>query len=346
MSSPILAVDGLTIDFHTYDGVSRVVDNVSFEVGHGEVVGLVGESGCGKTVTLRAILGTLPIPPAKIVSGRILFRGVDLRSLDDAQLQAVRKKEVALIPQDPMLSLNPVISIETQMTNLLRWREFKDVTAAAYLKLRLDKQGRLAAREKALEMLRKVNIPDPERILKNYPFELSGGMRQRVLIAMALLLQPSVIFADEPGTALDVSIQDQILDLVASRVREENVAVLFITHDLAVARRLCDRICVMYAGHIVEAADAKELFANPTHPYTNGLMLCVPKLYGEIGTGIPGSVPNYYDPPSGCRFHPRCNYTMYVCDKVRPPLSRTESGSEHEVACHLYSVGRDYAPVA
>lgn len=332
----VLRVEGLSIDFQTYDGISHVVDDVSFEIHRGEVLGLVGESGCGKTVTMNAIIGMLPMPPAKVSSGEIFFGQTDLLSLSAKKFQAVRRKHMGIIPQDPVNSLNPVLNIETQMSNLILWRESTDVTPASYLQVRFAKQERLEARERILEMLRKVNISDPERILKSYPFELSGGMNQRVLIAMALLMQPSIIFADEPGTALDVSVQDQILDLIATRVKQDNVAILFITHDLAVAKRLCDRICVMYAGHIVERASSRELFNNPLHPYTNGLLQSVPKLYGEIGIGISGSLPDYYNPPSGCRFHPRCPHAMNVCEKNRPQLSEVNSRANQEVACYLY----------
>jgi len=335
-ANTLLKVEELSIGFETFEGRANVVADASIEVARGEAVGLVGESGCGKTITAKAILGTLPQPPAKISSGKILLAGTDLLALTPQERREFAR-HFSFIPQDPMSSLNPVFTVGDQLVNVVLWRGKPDFGLGRYIVSRRQRAEVNQAILESKEMLRKVNIPDTERILSNYPNQLSGGMRQRVLIAMALLGEPSMIIADEPGTGLDVSIQDQILDLIKSRVSEEDISVIFITHDLGVARRICDRIYVMYAGTVVEVAETRFLFSSTKHPYTTGLLQSVPKVTGKMGKGIPGNIPDYYHPPRGCRFHPRCPHRMDVCDKQRPPLQQLpEEKCEHKVSCFLY----------
>ncbi len=330
----VLRIEDLAIDFRTYEGLAHVVDRVNIHIGEREIVGLVGESGCGKTVTAKAVMGILPIQ-ARIIRGKILFKDTDLLQLSQQERHLLRGRETAFIPQDPMSSLNPVFTVEDQMLAWMKWRGTYDVGFFDYVSAGSNRKEKEKMKKAALDMLEKVRIPDPERVLGSYPVQLSGGMRQRVLIAMALMGKPSLIIADEPGTGLDVSIQDQILDLIEQRVREEGVSVLYITHDLGVTRRLCDRIYVMYAGTVAETASRRDIFAAPSHPYTVGLLDSVPKVSKGIGKGIPGIIPNYYDPPQGCRFHPRCPFNMPVCERVRPSLQKVDPG--HGTACHLYS---------
>ena len=337
-NNTFLRIEGLSISFETFDGTADVVTDANIEMRKGEVVGLVGESGCGKTITAKTVIGTLPQPPARIRSGRILLNGTDLLTLGPGERREF-SKYISFIPQDPMLSLNPVFSIGQQLVDVMLWRGKPDFGLGGYVFSRGRKtDGVKEARFEAEKMLSKVNIADPDRILRSYPDQLSGGMRQRVLIAMALLGNPSLIVADEPGTGLDVSIQDQILDLMMSRVSGEDVSVLFITHDLGVARRICDRIYVMYGGQVAEVAETEVLFSNTKHPYTTGLLQCVPKVTGErMGKGIPGNLPDYYHPPEGCRFHPRCPHRMDICDKRKPRLGQiSKERHEHKVACFLY----------
>ncbi len=324
---PLLAVEDLTVQFRLYEGVARVLNGVSLTVGRGESVALVGETGCGKSLTARAILGLLP--PAARVSGRVLFEGTDLLSLSESALQAIRGRQIALVFQDPSTALNPVFTVGEQMLDVAAWQ------GAPRARLLGRRDGGL--RRRCLEMLRVVRIPDPEGIWHRYPVELSGGMRQRVQIALALLGNPRLLIADELGTALDVSIQDQILTELLDLVRTRGLSVLYITHNLGVARAVSDRICVMYAGEIVETAPAAQLFSRPLHPYTQGLLAAVPRLDGRIGEGIEGRIPDYTAPPPACRFSPRCPFRMEVCDRVRPPLVEVEPG--RHVACHLYPRG-------
>ena len=236
-----------------------------------------------------------------------------------------------------MSSLNPVFTIEDQMLAVLKWRGTPEIGLRSYLRYKFNREELIRGREYAADLLSKMHIPDPHRVLRSYPFQLSGGMRQRVLIANALIGRPPLIIADEPGTGLDVSVLDTVLDLIQERVSDEKVSVLYITHDLAIARRLCDRIYVMYSGNVVELADSGDLFLEPRHPYSVGLLESVPRISGSIGLGIPGSIPSYYDPPTGCRFHPRCKFAMKSCKAVKPELTNLDS--IHAAACHLYTQG-------
>jgi oligopeptide/dipeptide ABC transporter ATP-binding protein len=332
----ILRIEDLAMGFRTYDGFASVIDHVNIRVAEREVVGLVGESGCGKTITAKAVMGILP-KQSRVTGGKILLNGIDLFGLSPRELHEVRGKQMAWIPQDPMTSLNPVFTVGDQMIDLLMWRGTYSVSPIKYYTSRRDKATMERLKNQAIEMLRKVKISGPERVLQSFPVQLSGGMRQRVLIAMALIGKPNLIIADEPGTGLDVSIQSEILSLMEEKVKEEGIAQIFITHDLAVARRICDRIYVMYGGTVAETCGNDELFANPKHPYTLGLLESVPKLTGGVGKGIKGMIPDYYSPPNGCRFNPRCPYVMEICRTERPPLFKVNDS--HEAACFLVKEG-------
>jgi oligopeptide/dipeptide ABC transporter ATP-binding protein len=294
---------------------------VSFEVEEGGAFGLVGETGCGKSVTALSILRLIPNPPGKIVGGEIHFRGKNLLALSEEEMRSVRGKEISMIFQEPMTSLNPVFRIGDQMAEVIMLHQ------------KLDKAR---AFEKAVEMLDRVHIPDARRVIKQFPHQLSGGMRQRVMIAMELSCNPYLLIADEPTTALDVTIQAQILRLLKEMKKEFHTSILLITHDLGVVAEICDRVAVMYAGSIVEWAGVEEIFEVPKHPYTRGLWDSIPLIEKEKEalTVIPGVVPDLSQPPGGCKFHPRCSSRFAPCDQSPPPLFQTAPG--HFVSCHLY----------
>ena len=330
----LLSVRGLSVDFVTDGGVAQVLDSINLDVGPGEVVGLVGESGCGKTTLARAILGILPAQAARIRGGEVRFKGADLLRQDPAVVNdRVRGRAITFIPQDPYTSFSPVFSVETQIMDLMKWKSpradhGRGTTSALR---RYPRERRRADRDAVLDTLRAVQIPEPTRALRRLPHEFSGGQRQRLMIAMALLPRPDLIIADEPTTALDVTIQAQILRLLRALVKERGVSVLFTTHDLGTAHEICDRVVVMYAGQEMEAAPAEAFFARPAHPYTRRLLASVPSPGGEI-RDIPGDVPSLIAPPSGCRFHPRCTYATAECRDGRPPLRAL--APDHGVRCH------------
>ncbi|MCL7453488.1 MAG: ABC transporter ATP-binding protein [Anaerolineae bacterium] len=320
--APLLEIKDLHVHFHVYGGILRVLDGVSFVVHRGEKVGLVGETGCGKTTTMKATLRVLPMPPARIPGGQILFQGQDLLKMRDDRLRRVRGRGISMIFQDPTAALNPVFTIGQQIRAVVRHSTEKRLS-------------RSQIHDRMIQPIREVALPDPERMLGSYPIQLSGGMRQRVCIAMALVADPKLLIADEPGTSLDVTIQDQILRLLGRLVEEKDLSVILITHTLGIVRQLTDRVYVMYAGTMVEVAGTEELFRNPLHPYTHGLMEAVPRLTGGgVSDGIPGRIPNYLHPPPGCRFHPRCPHVMDVCRQEKPGFYRVSG--DHEVACFLY----------
>lgn len=322
-SEPLLEIKDLQVQFDVYGGTLKVLDGVSFVVQKGQKVGLVGETGCGKTTTMKAILRILPMPPARIVGGEIFFKGQDVLKMGQNELREVRGKGISMIFQDPTAALNPVFTVGQQLSAVVKY-------SAGGKKL-----SKKQIREQALIPLREVSLPDPERMLDSYPIQLSGGMRQRVCIAMALVASRELLIADEPGTSLDVTIEDQILRLLHGLVEEKNVSVILITHTLGVVRQIADRVYVMYAGNMVEVAGTQELFANPSHPYTRGLMEAVPRLTGGgVSDGIPGRIPEYMRPPTGCRFHPRCPRAMDICRQKKPAFYAL--GDDHEVACFLY----------
>jgi len=323
-TSPLLQIQDLTVQFKVYGGLLKVLDGINFYVNTGEKVGLVGETGCGKTTTMKAILRLLPMPPARIPGGQIWFKGKDVLKMRQDQLSAVRGRGISMIFQDPTAALNPVFTIGQQLLPVIRH--------AAPENWRLSARQ---VREKAVAPLREVALADPERLLDSYPIQLSGGMRQRVCIGMALATDPELLIADEPGTSLDVTIQDQVLRLLHDLVERKQTSIILITHTLGVVREMTDRVYVMYAGNMVEVAPTKKLFAKPSHPYTLGLMQAVPKLSGGgIAMGIPGRIPDYLHPPSGCRFHPRCPHVMPICHRQKPPFFAVDE--EHQAACFLY----------
>jgi len=316
----ILRVENLRINFITEDGVVKAIDGVSFSLKRGEVLGIVGETGCGKSVTAHAILRLLPQPPAQIVGGRVVFEGKNLLDLSEDEMNKIRGNGIAMIFQEPMTSLNPAFTIKEQMVDVIT------------LHRNVSKKE---AVEIAASALRDVKLPQPEIILNKYPHELSGGQRQRVMIAMALSCQPKILIADEPTTALDVTIQAQILNLIKNLQEKYKMSVMIITHDMGVVAQISDRVAVMYAGNVVEIGDVKEVLKSPIHPYTKGLLKSIPKIENpnERLETIPGSVPNLIDPPSGCRFHPRCSIRNDICEKKKPLLEEVKKG--RYVACHM-----------
>jgi oligopeptide/dipeptide ABC transporter ATP-binding protein len=324
--SHLLEVNNLRTHFPTRSGLVRAVDGVSFYLDRGELLGLVGESGCGKSITALSVM-RLIAPPGKIVGGEILFDGKDLVTLSDAEMRQMRGDDIAMIFQDPMTSLNPVFTVGEQIAEALR------------LHRKLSKNE---ARRTAIEAMREVAIPDPSRRIHDYPHQLSGGMRQRVMIAMALACNPKLLIADEPTTALDVTIQAQILELLDELRKQRDLAVMLITHDLGVVAEVADRVAVMYTGRIVEESPVDELFARPKHPYTEGLLRSVPKLTSEhvakkerLET-IEGTVPRPTDLPPGCHFAPRCSHRMPRCTEGDIPLYQLEHGVQ--VRCVLYDL--------
>ena len=328
-AEPLLQVRGLRTWFDTQRGPARAVDGVSFDIHRGEAVGIVGESGCGKSVTAMSLLRLIPTPPGRIVDGEVLFEDQDLLQLDERSLRRVRGARVGMVFQEPMTSLNPVYTVGDQVIEAIQVHNPRLPWADA--------------RRRVVELLDKVGLPDARQRLSAYPHELSGGMKQRVMIAMALSCEPSLLVADEPTTALDVTIQAQILALLADLQREEDMSLLLITHDLGVIAETCDRVLVMYAGHIVETAPVGVLFDAPLHPYTRGLFASRPDLRrprGEPLPTIPGVVPSAIDFPSGCRFRQRCARASGICAE-RPPLRAVEE--DHEVACHMVDPSREGA---
>ena len=323
-AKPLLEIKDLTVQFSVYGGKLHVLDGVDFNMYPGEKVGLVGETGCGKTTTMKAILRVLPSPPAVIPRGSIHFDGQDLRRLKLDELIQVRGRGISMIFQDPTAALNPVFTIGEQFENVIKY----SIPPGESL-------SRKEIHQQAVSALQEVALADPERLLRSYPIQLSGGMRQRVCIGMALATNPKLLIADEPGTSLDVTIQDQVLRLLRKLVEDHNTSVILITHTLGIVRETTNRVYVMYAGTMVETATTEKLFSQPLHPYTKGLISSVPRLTGGgISSGIPGRIPDYRNPPSGCRFHLRCPHVMDICRNNKPLNCQIDS--DHGVACFLY----------
>src|ERR1700757_4667501 len=319
MADTLLDIKGLKTWFKTEDGMVRAVDGVSLRIDRGETVGIVGESGCGKTVTARSVLKLIDMPPGRFEGGQILWQGRDLIPLGPAEMDKIRATEIGIVFQEPMTSLNPVYTVGDQIAEVIRVHE--DLSKRAAL-------------EKTVDMLRLVHIPNPERRVADYPHQFSGGMRQRVMIAMALSCNPALLIADEPTTALDVTIQAQILDLLAEMKARLGMAIMLITHAMGVVAETAQRVVVMYAGKVVEEAPVGELFARPRHPYAQGLIRSIPRL-DRAGDkvrleAIPGVVPSLLDPAPGCRFAPRCRFAMNACIRATPELR--EVGPGHKVA--------------
>ncbi|MBH0171412.1 MAG: ABC transporter ATP-binding protein [Bacillota bacterium] len=324
MGNPVLEVKNLRTSFLTDDGAIPAVDGVDFHVNPGEVLGIVGESGCGKSVTSLSVMGLVPTPPGKI-EGEILFKGENLASAPERRMRQIRGNEIGMIFQEPMTSLNPVITIGEQLIESLRIHR---------------KWSKKEAMGKAIEMLKLVGLPRAEELVKEYPHQLSGGMRQRVMIAMAMICDPKLLIADEPTTALDVTIQAQILDLMKRLNKETDTAIMMITHDLGVVAEMCERVVVMYAGKVVEEGEVKTIFQNPKHPYTVGLIRSVPDMREKVGRlySIPGNVPKPGSITTGCSFAPRCEHAGTRCISETPHL-KTQEGS-HQVRCWLYEDGK------
>ena len=321
----LLEIRDYRLAFDTFDGTLHVLDGIDLSLEAGETLGIVGETGCGKSVLARSLLRLNPEPPARVVSGKILFEGEDVLRLPERAMRRLRGRRVAMVFQDPVSYLNPLLAVGTQMEDAIRGQE------AALGKARRSRQ---AIRAQAADLLASVGLPEPQRLLASHPHQLSGGMRQRVLIAMALAGNPALLVADEPTTALDVTVQAQVLALIAGLVKERGLALMLISHDLGVVAASCARVAVMYAGTVVEEAPTAALLANPRHPYAQGLIAAVPDLDNPAHKprGIPGSIPNLMTPPTGCRFNPRCALATDVCRSDKPMLR--ELAPAHRVACH------------
>jgi peptide/nickel transport system ATP-binding protein len=323
VAETLLDIRGLKTWFKTDDGMVRAVDGVDLHIDRGETVGVVGESGCGKTVTARSVLKLIDMPPGRFEDGQILWQGRDLIPLDQDEMNQVRSREIAIVFQEPMTSLNPVYTVGEQIAEVIALHQ------------KLNKRQAL---EGAAEMLRLVNIPNPQRRIHDYPHQFSGGMRQRVMIAMALSCRPKLLIADEPTTALDVTIQAQILELMQEMKERFGMAIMLITHAMGVVAETCQRVVVMYAGKVVEEAPVRELFGSPRHPYTQGLIRSIPRVdraakHKERLEAIPGTVPSLLEPPPGCRFAARCRHATDICTRGMPALKEVSPG--HFVRCVL-----------
>lgn len=321
----IVDIRNLYVNFEIYEGILKVINGVNFRVGRGEKIGLIGEAGCGKTTTMLALMKILPTPPGIIENGEIFLNGKDVLKMNAHELQQMRRSTVSMVFQDPIAALNPVFKVGVLMGDVVKFSQLS--------------HGRKLSKEeiktRTIKVLQEVSMPDPERIMQNYPIQLSGGMRQRIAIAMALVSEPELIIADEPGTNLDVTIQDQVLRLLGDLVAKKKTSIVLISHALGAVKGLVDRVYTMYAGSMIEDAKTENLFSDPLHPYTQALFKAAPKLTGGgIPPGIGGRIPNYLDPPKGCRFHPRCPLVKPICSKKSPSMIRV--GGEHNVACFLY----------
>ncbi|WDI40444.1 ABC transporter ATP-binding protein [Bremerella sp. P1] len=330
----LLEVRDLAVEFRTEDGTFKAVRGVDFDLRAGETLGIVGESGSGKSVTNLAMLGLIPQPPGKITSGSAMYNGKDLLKMSDKELASIRGNRIAMIFQDPMTTLNPFLTIDEQLTEVTRKHlglSYKD------------------ALDRAIEMLEKVGIPGAKRRVFNYPHEFSGGMRQRVVIAMALSCDPEILIADEPTTALDVTIQAQILELMQQLQEEHNTAIVMITHDLGVIANMATDVLVMYAGRKVEQAKAHDLFADPRHPYTLGLLNSIPRIDEEVGaqlSPVAGQPPDMSEPIPGCSFYPRCPYRVDDCQKIDPPLVQVDTGTAHACIRDVTQIDLPVPPTA
>jgi peptide/nickel transport system ATP-binding protein len=338
-SQPLVEMRNLYVEMVTFDGVAKVLNGVNLTIQRGDLLGLVGETGCGKSVTAMSIPRLVPQPPARYPRGEVWFRGENMLTKSGSEMREIRARHIGVIFQDPMTGLNPVFTVEQQMVDAILSRE-QALYATTFIRgwMPSSRERRRKAREQAVQLLGRVGIPQPARRIHSYPHEYSGGMRQRVLIAMAIAGRPDLLIADEPTTALDVSVQAQILRLIKDLVREIDLTVLLITHNIGVVAQFCTQIAVMYAGNVVEVARTRELLRSPKHPYTQGLLQAIPGDDSARGTlhPIEGSVPSLLDPPSGCRFHPRCPFAEERCQLAFPPMA---GPLDHRVACVLHQNG-------
>ncbi|MDE0609742.1 MAG: ABC transporter ATP-binding protein [Anaerolineaceae bacterium] len=341
MSEALLDIRDLHLEFDTFDGIAKVLAGVNLTIERGDVVGLVGETGCGKSMTALAIPRLIRMPPGRIPHGQILFNGEDLLQRQGSAMQEFRARHLGMIFQDPTTNLNPLFTIREQLVDAVLYQQANASMVPGQWRgfLPSARQVRREAQRRAIELMGLVGIPDGELRINDYPHQFSGGMRQRVLIAMALAGEPDLLIADEPTTALDVTIQAQILRLVRSLVRQLGLTVLLITHNLGVVANTCDKVAVMYSGRVIEQAPVRDLFHSPAHPYTQGLIRAVPSGSTSRGglQGIPGLIPNLIDPPGGCRFHPRCSQVLEHCASQVPGPGSIGSG--HLAFCHLYPEG-------
>jgi len=329
MADRILDINDLSIWYRTYRGFSKVVDHISMHVDRSEKVGLVGESGCGKTTTMKTIMRILNSDLIEVPNGQILFEGKDVMRMNKNEMLELRRKGISMISQSPMSALNPVFTVGEQLTDIIKY-------SGQY-----PGASKTEVENIAKQAITNVMLSDPERLMNSYPHQLSGGMRQRICIASALVTTRDLLIADEPCTALDVTIQAQIHHLLRELVEEKHRSLIMITHSLGVVRELVDRIYIMYGGNIVETCRTSDLFLNPCHPYTQGLLECVPRLSGGgLSAGIYGYVPDYVNPPKGCRFAPRCPHAKDICRDKKPPV--VEISAEHKVACFQYADSADY----
>jgi oligopeptide/dipeptide ABC transporter ATP-binding protein len=317
---PLLEIEGLSTFFHTEESIVKSLRNVDLTIHKGETLALVGESGCGKSVTALSAMRLIPTPPGKFESGRILFKGQDLLQASEVAMQNIRGNEISMIFQEPMTSLNPIFTVGNQIMEAIRVHQ---------------KKTESQARELALNVLHQVAIPSPENRINQYPHELSGGMKQRVMIAMAIVCQPALLIADEPTTALDVTIQAQILDLLDQLRKDTQMSILLITHNLGIVAQYADQVAVMYSGKVVELAPVEELFSSPAHPYTRGLLNSLPNDGAKLET-IPGFIPHPAYLPEGCAFYPRCTEKLDRCMKEIPPLESINGKSSHQASCWLH----------
>lgn len=331
MTDPLLEVENLHVYFQTNTGVAKVINGIDFTIERGQTAALVGETGCGKSVTAKAILGLLA-DNAKIPEGTIRYDGKDLLSLSEGERQQLRGSEMTMIMQNPMTSLNPVFTVGEQMVDVLKWQGMSRLTLGNWIKDKFRDHSEL--KDQVIEILKEVQISEPERVFESYPVNLSGGMRQRILIAIALLSEPDFLIADEPGTALDVTTESKILTLLEDLIEDRNTSLLYVTHDLGIAREMSSTINVMYAGEIVEQGPIEEVFESPQHPYARGLIDSIPQLAGGMGSGIEGEIPDYEDPPAACRFADRCPFAEEQCRETLPFPRTVDDG--HHVACHLH----------
>ena len=321
MSEKLLRISNLKTYFYTLKGIVKAVDGVDIEIERGETVGIVGETGSGKSVTALSIMRLIPEPPGKIVDGKILFKGENLLEKTPEEMREIRGRNITMVFQEPMTCLNPVLSIGDQISEVFR---------------RHRNMNKVEALQASIKMIEKVGIADPSLVVKKFPHELSGGMRQRVMTAIALACNPDLLIADEPTTALDVTVTVQILELMRNLIKDYGTSLLFITHSLEVIAQMCNKVYVLYAGHVMEYADVRSIFKNHKHPYTTGLINCIPKIgeYRRRLEDIPGFVPYMINPPPGCRFSPRCQHAKRVCSREKPEMIQIDKG--HCVACNLY----------